>query len=578
MVGGRARRDVARSARTSRIAAVLWAGCATALGARTAAAQQLSDGPGAAPATAGPSSSGPSPSPAGANDVVAKALAKDELHDAGYIPGYRPDLSLSMPPYSPRVAALPGGVTPAYGAPGPFADWTFRWTGFFTASLQTSENERATPSTGQTKATFHSPPQTIDEYGSFLGTSTVPGQWAQMNFAYGNRYVTANLSLTTWNPTDASTFYQIGSEQFINNFYLQYNAPPILGGIRLHAMAGYFYNNYGAIGQYGLGMYTDVIVGGVRGVGEDLVAEYDIGDRTTVSVEDGVMGNRNGMGAINIVPSSQNGQSPIVFPSAWIHHFHVGLERRGDLTVHARLHYLTNWAQDDRAQMTMDDPQTRQIDESYIKDGQIQTYGADVSVASPILGYLGAAFAYTKADNAYPVQGLITFGGDGPSLTNRWFGQSTTGTGQLVVAGVNYSASIGRMVSFPVPFSSDGPDLALNLGFIVADSWSAFQPFDARLRYKGGADLLYTFLPYVAAGVRADVVVPNSHDLAETFYVLAPRLVFKSNWNSADTVTLLYGKWFYGADSHPEANSITQLAPGNRLDSNLFAINVQIGW
>src|SRR5215472_9093938 len=160
----------------------------------------------------------------------------------------------------------------------------------------------------------------------------MPGQWAQMNFVYGNRYVSANLSLTTWNPTDASTYYQIGSQQFINNIYLQYTAPPI-AGIRVHALAGYFYNNYGGIGQYGLGMYTNPLVGAVRGVG----------DTITLTLDDGIMGNRNGMGPIGITPTGQNGQGPIVWPSSWVHHLHAGFERRGTITVRARLHYLTNW-------------------------------------------------------------------------------------------------------------------------------------------------------------------------------------------------------------------------------------------
>jgi hypothetical protein len=577
MARGRARRDGARGARGGRASALVWVCGVVAAWTTTAAAQQAAGQDASPPATASPASPGPAPPGASPPATSSRSAAKDELPDAGYIPGYRPDSNLGMSPYSPRVAGLPGGVTPSYGAPNPSNEWTFKWTGFFTASLQATENSRPLPQAGQGTSTFHMPPQIVDEYGSFVGTSTMPGQWVQMLFSYGNRYVTANLQLTTWNPTDASTFYQIGSQQFVNNFYLQYNVPPLasLGNLRLHALAGYFTNNYGSLGEYGLGMYTNPLVGAVRGVGEDLVADYDLGKNLTITLDDGFMGNRNGMGAVNILPTSQNGQGPIIFPSAWIHHFHVGIEHRGDLTVRARLHYLTNWTQDDRIQVPNDNPQTRAINESYVKDGHITTYGAEVAVQSPILGYFGAAVSYTRGDNAYPVTGLSTFGGDGQSLTNRWWGQPTMGTGQLFAAGVNYGASLGRIVSFPVPFNQDGPDLALNLGFIVADSWSNFQPFDSRLRYKGAADLLYTFLPFMGAGIRADAVVPSSHDSDQTFYVVSPRLVFKSDWNSRDTITVLYGKWFLGSNTHPEAGQIVR---SDRLDDQLFAINAQIWW
>jgi hypothetical protein len=210
-----------------------------------------------------------------------------------------------------------------------------------------------------------------------------------------------------------------------------------------------------------------------------------------------------------------------------------------------------------------------------VKDGRVQTFGVDANVDSPLWGHLGAAVSYTHGENAYPVKGMVTFGGDGESLTNRWWGQGTSGTGDLVAAGINYSTSIGRILSYPVAFNADGPDLTFQTGFIAAESWSAFQPFDARVRFKTGADFLYTFLPFAGVGFRADVVAPNSHDSEETFAVIAPRLVLKSDWISRDTLTLIYGKWFCGAHSHPEGSSVTC---GERLDDQLFALNVQMWW
>ncbi|MDP8999934.1 MAG: hypothetical protein M3O46_07465 [Myxococcota bacterium] len=515
---------------------------------------------GAQPASTGPAAS-----------AVTPAV---ETQPAGYVPGYRRDPTLGMSPYVPRVGAMPGGVTPSYAAPVPPDEWTFRWNGFFSASLQFSENQRVVVAGGQSRSVFHVPPQTLDEYASFVGTSTMPGQWAQIGFVYGNRTVSANVSMTTWNITDPSTFYQIGSQQFINNAYLAFNAPTI-AGVRLRAMTGYFYNAYGVIGQYGLGMYTNAIVGGVRGVGEDINAEYNLTDTLTVTLEDGIMGTRNGMAPLNVTLTGQNGAGTTSWPAAWMHHVHVGFERRGELTVRARLHYLDNWAQDDRAQSPIDNPTTRQINEAYIQDGRIRTYGVDANLTSSIWGYIGAGVSYVQASNAYPVKGLITFGGDGESLTNRWFGAPSGGTGRLLVAGINYGASLGKIVSYPVPFTSNGPDLSINAGFEIASTWTEFGPFDGRVRHKYGADLLYTFLPFMGVGLRADRVVPNSKDSEETFHVIAPRLVFKTDWTSRETITLLYARWFYGAHTHPEASSIT---PGDRLDDQLVALNAQIWW
>ena len=71
---------------------------------------------------------------------------------------------------------------------------------------------------------------------------------------------------------------------------------------------------------------------------------------------------------------------------------------------------------------------------------------------------------------------------------------------------------------------------------------TAGQPTDAelyndRLRYKFGVDALYTFSKYMSVGVRGDRVAPSSKDSAETFYVLAPRMVFKTSWTSRENIS-----------------------------------------
>ena len=99
-------------------------------------------------APAAPAAS-PRPTPASAAQASAAPLpgelkaVKDDVNNPGYLPGYRTSQSLSLSPYAPSVGSLPGGVTPGYGAPMPLGQWTFRFSGFFTASLQGSLDRRA---------------------------------------------------------------------------------------------------------------------------------------------------------------------------------------------------------------------------------------------------------------------------------------------------------------------------------------------------------------------------------------------------------------------------------------------------
>jgi hypothetical protein len=587
-----------------------------ATGEAAAAPVVAAPGP-AAPATLPAPTLPPPTTPAPTPPTVEEPLKADVLPNAGYVPGYRTFPEFSLAPNVPRVAALPGNITPGYAAPMLPTQWTFKWSGFMNDSFQSSIGRRMVTGPDQTSTVFHIPPQTVDEYASFLGTGTMPGQWLQISMAYGTPTVSANLNLSTWNPSEPTTYYQIGSQNFVQNAYLQYLVPP-LGDWKLRAMAGYFYTNYGALAQYGLGMYTNAIVGLVRGVGQDVTGEYKISPTVTLLLDEGFMGNRNGKTPDGVIGSAGNGGQAIspIFPAAWIAHVHAGVVVGGPTTFKLNTHFLVSWAQDERVQCQaasilvpagdmndpcFDNPAYRQQDEAHIPDPHLYVAGFDASVNHPVWGYLGFGGSYTKGSYAGVLHGLTTYGGEGPQLVDRWWGTGTFGSGSLYAAGLNYTASLRRILSAPAPAQREAPDVVINLGAILAytttDSIiiSGAQPIDStvtnpgpiplpasvdqfnhRLRYKVGADGLYTMTSWFALGLRLDRVAPSSKDADQTFYVVAPRAVFKTNWGARETFTLLYGKWFYGSNTHPDASSI--VSPDGRLDDQLIALNVNVWW
>jgi len=307
-------------------------------------------------------------------------------------------------------------------------------------------------------------------------------------------------------------------------------------------------------------------------------------------LEQGIMGNRNGRAPAGNVPANPNGSVDPLFAASYVNHLHAGIVRKTDVTLRATLHYMVNWAQDDRPQYDVngnpmtDNLVTRGINEAHIPDGRITVFGVDASMTHPFWGLLAAGASHIDARYSWPLRGLLTFGGEGQQLTERWLGNDTGGTGTVDDVGINWSASLGRILAAPRPFDANGPDLLLNAGAVVAVSHTASlcgdapTCFDGRVRYKFGVDALYAFLPYMAAGARVDHVVPNSKDSSETFNVLATRLVFKTNWQSRESIMLLYAKWFYGANTHPEYSSLTNSLPLVRLDDQLIALNVNIYW
>jgi hypothetical protein len=321
--------------------------------------------------------------------------------------------------------------------------------------------------------------------------------------------------------------------------------------------------------------------------------EYRVNATLTLLLEDGLMGTRNGQVPNGVVPTGGNGSANPIYPAAFVHHIHAGFLRTGDPTVKMQLHWFTNWAQDDLGQLPKDNPTTRYVNEAHIRDGRLDVLGIDTTVQHRTWGYLGVAGSFTRGDNASVLKGLQTFGGEsGQTLTERWFGQATSGTGKLFAAGINYTTSLGRMLNAPLPFSGDRPDVILNAGFVLAYTrvttpvitgttmGTTFPAdvalFDQRLRYKFGADALFIWKPWMSLGLRGDRVAPNSKDAGETFYVVAPRVVFRRSWYSRESVTLLYAKWFYGPRSHSEASSLVPSDIG--LDDQLIALNVNLWW
>jgi hypothetical protein len=52
--------------------------------------------------------------------------------------------------------------------------------------------------------------------------------------------------------------------------------------------------------------------------------------------------------------------------------------------------------------------------------------------------------------------------------------------------------------------------------------------------------------------------------------------MFRTNWVSRETISIIYGKWFYGPRSHGETGSTVSGDVG--LDDQLIAFNVNMWW
>ncbi len=524
--------------------------------------------PSAAPATAAPAKEeAPEPEPA----VNPK---EDSILYSGYLPGYRPTMRLGEGPSTPRVGTLPGGMSGNFNAPMPPSEWVFSYGGSLTAALKVSVDERRVPNSSQAQTVFHVPPETVEVYNSFLATRAVPDNWASLRLEYGNARVRATVSIDTWNPTNPTTYHQLGSQYFINNAFLTYNVGQ-LAGATVTVDAGYMTTLIGELSSYTNRMYTNPIIAGLRGAGIRTTATYPVSTTFKLYGQHQLLLDRQGTNDRQIIPNPENGFERPYWAHPIINSVVAGFNWETSPRIELRLAYVNAFSTDSRLQQDFDDPNTRGLDEVEMADPRLDVAGGWAQIFFDTWGVLGFGGSHIIADDAYPIRSVNTYASFGEELTDRWLGVESEGTGSVTMAALNYELSIGKVVSHPAKFEGHGPDIFIKTGLNVAKSSTEVELFDNRWRYKGAVDVLYTFSRHLGVGVRVDQVSPNSKDTREDFQVIAPRIQFKTDWTSRDTFNLMYAKWLYGPMTRIEGTG--ERTPA-QIDDEFFGFSVNMWW
>jgi len=490
----------------------------------------------------------------------------------GYLPGYRRAMGLGLSPYAPRTPGLPGGLTVPFSAPAASDDWTFNFWGYMSAALRVGRGERLVAGIDQHETTLHTFPRIVDAYGMFSGTNVPQGSWVDLTFEYGNNRVTSHVKISTWKPTVGSDWTPLGSQNLFQEAYLSFKIPA--GKVNLKWNVGAFQNTYGGLGQYDVGRYNAPIIGSPFGVGETLTGQYDLDARYTLFLEDGLMGRlgKTPVGAPPIV--SIDGAFNSSLPSSWVHHAHGGIARHGTVPLVLGLHYIMNWAQDERDQQ--DDPRTPFVDESNRPDPHMTVLGADLRMIDNYLGNFAVATSYVDAHYATLLTGFNFFGSyNGEQMTKRFFGPQGGGTAKMLVTGFEYNLAWARLLRYPVELSPNGPELFTSIFLDYGQVASKDPDFDHRKLLKFGAELTWRWLSWLTFSSRFDRVIPNSRDSQESFTVVSPKIILKSDWLSHEQVTLSWTRWLYGAHTHAEfPNDFTR----GQLDEDMFALTFGLWW
>lgn len=477
---------------------------------------------------------------------------------------------------TPDTGAMPGRFRPSFGVQSKSpADYRFDFHGYMTVPLRFGVGKRENPASTQYETVLHGPPLEPDEHERFEHTGLVPEPWVQLGFSYGNSRTVANIIIAARSVSNASGFFDPPTQLGINDAFLTYKFA--VEGFTLEADVGGFANRYGAMGEFDTGRYDTPIVARVGGVGETLRFAVPVAKELTFLAEHGVMGQFD-RAPLSVDPAGWNSFTDPNVGTSFAHHAHLGLAfaRRGQVA----LHYVGAFTRDDRTAATQ-------------ADGSINVFGAEVNAQLAPFGRLFLAGAYTDADDARGVSGVIrvlnSFGG--PGLMREYFGPNSNGTGTLTTLGGQYDLSIGEILRGPEFYSGYAPDVFVSAFGMFTHVTSKEDAFDGVDKVKYGLEATYSALSWLAGSARYDRVVSNVDHPERTFAAITPRLILRTDYNSQDQVTISYSHWFHGSGTvvrpqyAPCVPSLLGSSPADQCgdpsvepDADTFSITASMWW
>ncbi|HLK37856.1 MAG TPA: hypothetical protein VKU41_13940, partial [Polyangiaceae bacterium] len=495
------------------------------------------------------------------------------------------------------TGTLTGTPNPNALGGGPGDEWRFSSHGYFRAPLRVGVGQRpacgagqapgteimggagtAAPTSvpcagpGQSTTSLHSPFLPDDQYLDWRYTRQWEQDWAEIFLNYGNSRVVGTVGLQAYNFTDAG-FTDANAQFGIAQGYATITPDLGLPNVRLKWKVGSFWEKYGGAGQYDAGMYDTYLFGRIHQVGEAVAAEMDVGDYTFRL--------SHGIGArLEQVPA---GTSITPLPSSTstpgftlLNHLHAGASYKK--VVDLNFHFLAAWAQDARA--TPASP-----------DGKINVGGGEVRVNGNLAGNLYAGYSHVDAVDAGAVGPVIevihSLGGGGHGtgygLIDNYLGPCSkcaaadVGKGSIDTVEVMYTYSFGllyRKLQDPnATFWGDGSDLRLSVVGMYTAVSSKDPTADGVKKLKYGADLVYTPLPWLGFGARADVVQPSSKDSSQRFWVISPKILVKTKFVTHEEITAQYSHYSYSSGVSPQ--------PPNSAyppDPDVFGVKATMWW
>lgn len=470
--------------------------------------------------------------------------------------------------------------------------WTFTMHGYLRAPL----NVGIGPSSVSQDLYQHQDFQLHSPANSIVGGN--PSDWASVGLrptpsaslyvSAGNAVVSGTIILS------AETFFDVGYKKLdsmgaISQGYVTLKFADAFGWRGgLAVTAGAFSNRYGLAGpsQQSSGYYNAYLFGRTRVVGVNLLADIDLDEHTELVLEAG------GGTKLEVIPwlsapppltGYLPDQGPTPQGTNLLGHVHAALffDSAAMLGAHCMYSYSNN-------DLSFTTGNLANVDTSHLWNCGLEGHVDSPRFGSAYLGYshLDAKAVLSLGDALQAIQFS-----NGEGLTRNYLNPAykrpstiaalVPGTqgdnGQVDTVLLQYIVRAASLFDLP----ATGRDLSLAIfgmfNHVSGDKLADGTAAGTADKLKAGAELQYTWLRFLSAGLRFDRVMPDGASSDVAYSALSPRLVFHSSWMSREYILLSYTRYFLG--STVENTIITDLTGGKfHPDKNLLVLSAQIAF
>lgn len=545
-----------------------------------------------------------------ATDEAPEVEAQVSTTAAVATPAPQPQAAVAAAPAPTGSAPLEEQLSPSAprtrGGPETGSAWQMNYYGYFRAPMRVGLGTRTVtdPTTGAVTPgglSVHTPVIPDDQYASWGFTKANNRDWAEMFFSVGNGTVSGTLAIQAFQFTDPS-WKQDNAQFGIGQGWVEVNSDLGFENIKFNAKAGSFWARYGMAGRYDAGEFDTYLIGRTHTMGGLARVDFDLG-MSTLAFE-------GGFGAHQPNPEMFNRArfTPMVHGHMFWENeqMELGLHAmyawadQGTVPIYPNVQPGSNCGSAGSSNpleapgiQCTPNPNilgaypngTPGVFGPLYPNGSQLIVGVDARIDLGLAGYLYAGYSHMFLKNSLTISQAIeavhTFGGGEYKLgaTDAYLESPFCPSTSLNVHNPvpnescsNGNGSVGSILAqYEVGLSNFGVfsgdmDLQFRLygmaNFVSVgdDEVTWLTPVAQRagvsvdeirqngtMKLKFGLDSEFYLTDFMSIAARLDRLQPHSKISEQTFMVLSPRITFRSQMVTHETISIQYSRYIYNS-------------------------------